>query len=182
MRKYWVALMIVGLTLISCSKSTDNHGIGVQPVLFEYEYVNHAWIYTHFGWMIDAEGQILGYTRTDDWIHPADNHISKEDLIHNLNLCDTVFGTADELKLLKYYDLRYDFASSEVDTADQYMADAGTGTLFVYIWDSKKQSYNRAVLASRGDIQMTNQHFNAAGAIRFLVDEGAKTDRFFWDF
>ena len=59
MMRIILAISVLGMVVFGCKKSEVNTDI-TQAVLFEYEYVNHAWIYTHMGWMIDENGEVKG--------------------------------------------------------------------------------------------------------------------------
>lgn len=168
--------------MLSCDKEV-NHGNITQAVVFEYEFINHAWIYTHFGWLIDENGEVKGYQRTDGWKDVDENgFISKEDVIANLNLTDTVYFIVNRDKMLDYFEDRYDLLTGQIDTTGPYMADAGMGSLFIYVWDVNEEKYQKQLLAARGDINLTNNHPKAKSIIDWLTEIGDQTDRFFWRF
>ena len=180
MKSNWFFSIVMILALGACDKQVDLEDPGLQPVLFEYEFTNYAWVYSHYVWMINGDGQIIGYKQPKQWNQDRLGLISKADLKSNLEQCDTVFGESDQSDMLNYYAKRYAFAEQKLDTGDIFMADAGIGVLYVYIWENDLQKYRKVVLASRGDLQLTNTHHDTRGAVNYLVGEGKKTDRFNW--
>ncbi len=175
-----VTMLVLLILGISCTKETNPDDI-TQPVLFEYEYLNHAWIYTHFGWMIDSKGDLVGFQNPKHWVHPDnDGYISKDDLIANLNQQDTTFFSVDLYKALDYFEDRFDMLSTDLDTSDVYMADAGIGGLYVYVWDSNKELYKKQLLESSGDFSVRNTKPKVDGLVKWLSVQGEKTGRFFW--
>lgn len=182
MKKILILTAITVLLIACCDVETVPSDYAVQPVLFEYEYVNHAWVYTHFGWMIDSNGQIKGYSQPKSWnFTDEDGYISKDDLKENLMNTDTTYGSVNKDKMLKYFDDRFELLYGRVDTADTYMADAGVSLLAIYVWDADKEMYNKKTLATKGDIQLTNKNIKAKPIINWLIEVGQKTDHFFWN-
>ncbi len=179
MKNVWI-LLCVGVLILSCEKQEVDRDI-TQPVLFEYEYVNHAWVYTHFGWMIDDQGKVVGYNLPKAWTSmDHEGYISKDDLLQNYQQSDTVYTTVDGDKLLDQFDHRFDVINTRLDTADSYMADAGVGALYVYVWNTKKNKYQRQLLAMKGDLSISNNRPQVKSMVDWLISVGKQTDRFFW--
>lgn len=182
MKRWFFLLPLIAMILSACDKELDPENIN-QTVVFEYEYINHAWVYTHFGWLIDENGDVKGYSRTDVWrAADDDGYITKEDLVNNLSLTDTLYFTVDKDELLNYFDDRFDVLHGQIDTADQRMADAGAGSLYVYVWDVDEEKYKKQLLASRGDLNLTNTKAKVNSIVNWLKEIGDQTDRFFWGF
>lgn len=180
MRNIVVCALFLGLGLQACRKEVAP-GTITQPVVFEYEFINSAWIFTHFGWMIDENGGVHQYTRHDEWkVENAEGFITKGDLQFNLNLTDTTLFQVDKDQLLAFFDERFEVLNTELDTADQHMADSGQGALYIYVWDSQKASYKKQLLASKGDLELSPKNTTAQGMVSWLVEQGKKTDRFYW--
>ncbi len=174
-----ISLVIVALA-VSCRKNDLDPDLS-QPILFEYEFINNAWGYQHLGWMIDAHNRVRGYFRPDIWNHPDENGLlSKAELLENLDQSDTTYFKVNSYYLNKYFDDRFEIQGAPVDTSDLYMADAGMGVLYVYVWDSSEEKYSRVLLASRGDIMMTNSHSKTEKVVKWLETVGKQTDRFYW--
>lgn len=182
MRRLTIILPLIVLMFSSCYKEVEPNDIN-QAVVFEYEFENHAWIYTHFGWMIDENGDVKGYTRTDDWNSADENgFISKNDLISNLGMTDTLYFNTDKDKFVDFFEDRFEVLNGTIDTAEQHTADAGVGAMYIYVWDTDKEMYKKQLLASRGDLNTTNQSAPVDSMIKWLKEIGEQTDRFFWAF
>jgi hypothetical protein len=182
MKKFVLLLLVTATLLSACENEEEGEDI-VQPVLFEYAYVNHAWVYTHHGWLIDQNGVVKGFQLPDSWnFADEDGYISKDDLKENLAQTDTVYHTVDKDKMLRYFDDRLSVVNGRIDTSDTMMADAGISALYVYVWDSQKDLYKKQLLKSKGDLQMTNVHYKVKSIVSWLEEVGEKTDRFYWGF
>ena len=179
MYKTIISILILAIVIVSCKKEDLNEFN--QPVLFEYEYINHAWLYTHKGWMMDEEGNVRGFKLPEEWNNPDEKgYITKQELVDNLEQADTLYTTVDESDLLNHFNNRFDMQGAITDTSDVIMADAGIGTLYVYVWDEEVEKYEKVLLASKGDLSVTNMNSSAKSAVSWLVDIGKQTDRFFW--
>jgi hypothetical protein len=179
MKKLPLLAGIFILLLCSCEKNSSSDI--VQPVVFEYEYINYAWGYRHLGWMIDEGGRIKGFNLPQNWNDTdKDMIISKEDLRENLNQADTLFGYADNSEMLKHYNNRFDFLKGDLDTSGIFMADAGIGALYAYIWSDDHAGYRKVLLAQKGDISVTNTSSQAKSAVKWLRETGEGTGRFYW--
>jgi len=179
MKNTLILLLVLASVLGSCKKE-DLDNID-QPVLFQFEYINHAWVHTHQGWMIDDMGNVKGFNLPENWNTPdKDNRMNKAELIENLASADTLYTTLKEPKLMEHFSDRYEMQGAVMDTSDTFMADAGVGALYVYLWDKKDEVYDRVLLASKGDISVTNESAEAKAAVRWLREIGEQTDRFFW--
>ncbi len=182
MKNLFLVAFCVALIASSCDKEVESHDI-VQPVLFEFEYINHAWGYKHSGWLIDENGDVKGFNLPEQWIFPDnDGYISKEDLRKNLLNTDTLYFRVDKDKLLDHFRSRFDLLNARMDTSDIFMADAGMSALSVFIWNSDKQKYKKQIIKTKGDIQLTNSNSKTKGVQNWLEDVGEKTDRFYWGF
>lgn len=180
MKRYLSLLALPLFFLSACDKEDLDRDL-TQPVVFQYEYVNHAWGFSHAGWMIDTEGNVKGFNLPENWNKPdQDGFISKEDLVENLAMTDTLYARVDNSKLLRHFGNRFDMLKGRMDTSDQNMADAGVGSLLVYVWNEKEEAYETVLLASKGDVSVTNKSTEAKSAVSWLKSVGEETDRFFW--
>lgn len=151
------------------------------PVLFQYEYYNYAWGFRHHGFMIDERGYINGFQQPTRWIAPdSTGMLTREDLEHNLDRCDTICGKVDRETLYHYFDKIEDVRFGKVEDTGNYMADAGIGILSAWYWNKQEQKYESVFLASNGDMNQTNINASVNEIVEWLKDAGKKTERFYW--
>jgi len=178
---YKTLLLSFLIIVVATSCKKENLDEVNQPVDFEFEYINHAWVYTHQGWMVDEEGNVRGFNLPVKWNHPDEsNYITKAELTENLAQADSLYTTADEANLTHHFKNRFDMQGAVMDTSDVFMADAGVGALYVYVWNDEVDKYEKVHLASRGDTSVTNTSNEAKAAVNWLITIGKQTDRFFW--
>ncbi|MFO7615728.1 MAG: hypothetical protein R6V75_00580 [Bacteroidales bacterium] len=161
----------------------DQHSIGKidQPVLFEFEYINYAWGYRHHGILIDADGNIWGYSQPEEWKIPdSSGFITEEELEFNLEQTDTVYGKVRSTDLVYHYDLIPDARGGNIRDLGTYMADAGVGTLYAYYPRRISRRIERVFLASSGDVNFENTSSAARMIVTWLKETGKDIDRFHW--
>lgn len=172
------SLMITGLS--SCHKDYCDY-MAEAPILFQYEYVNHAWGYHHRGFLIDTDGKVLGFDRPKDWKFPdSTGLLSKADLEFNLEYCDTICGQIETDDAWHYYMKLHSFDGSDTRDLGIYMADAGTGVLSGWVWNDKHKAYENVFLRSNGDFNRVNNHKDTDAIVDWLKSIGEKSNRFWW--
>jgi hypothetical protein len=177
-------LLAAFLLITSCMKENcgcDEKMVSYPPVLFQYEYYNYAWGFRHHGFMIDAHGNVNGFSQPENWVSPDSmGFISKSDLEHNLALCDTVSTTVSDLEVQTNYRRIESIRGGKIFDHGQFMADAGTGVLSAWYWNKRIGKYESVFLMSNGDIFKENSHPDVKAMVDWLKRIGEKTDRFYW--
>jgi hypothetical protein len=170
-------LAFAGCERPDCGCDTDTR----QPVLFQYEYINHAWGYRHRGFLIDAEGRVKGFLQPSDWIFPDSmGMISKSDLEYNLSQCDTLCGQVDKRVLNENFSKISYVKNGKIQDNGLIMVDAGTGVLSAWYWNDRARKYENVFLISSGDRNRVNTNSYVQGIADWLKKVGEKTNRFFW--
>lgn len=141
-----------------------------QKVLFQFEYVNHAWGRQHNGWLIDSSGELHCYNLPDNWTFPdSTGTISAADMEQNLRNTDSVCYQVDAEELKAKFTLLPLAAKGPVSDPVYEMADAG-GTVFVgYILNSSTNRYERILLQQLGDVRIDNQSQQAQELYEWLL-------------
>ena len=172
------SILLIGL--ISCDKE-DCDCRSDAPVLFQYEFVNHAWGYRHQGFLIDPDGKVLGFKNPKDWRFPDSlGFLSEEDLALNREYCDTLCGTVDEDSLWEFYEDLEKISNKTIKDHGMMMADAGTGVLSGWVWNEEKEAYENIFLRSNGDLFKENTDPKAEAIVNWLKRTGEKSNLFWW--
>jgi len=178
--RFFLAILILAGTLLSCDKEKCNCEKD-QPVLFQYEYINHAWGYRHHGFMISPDGNVHGFSQPAEWKeYDSTGLISSADLEFNLDQCDTLCGAVDTDSLNEFFNQIEEIRTGEIKDSEVYMADAGTGVFSAWYWSSKDSMYERVFLISNGDTNLENTNAKVDKLVEWLKKTGQKTDRFYW--
>jgi len=179
-----IKLFVLGILAWAGTTSCERETVECRddfPVLFQYEYVNHAWGYRHRGFMIDAQGQVLGFDRPKDWKFPDSmGFLSEKDLRFNMEYCDTICGQVDPDEAWRYYGKLRSMSDYKIEDTGVYMADAGTGVLSGWVYSYKEKTYKNVVLATNGDMNMVNNHPDANSIIEWLKSVGEKSNLYWW--
>lgn len=148
--------MIVFLFCRSCEKDVYDAPED-QPVYFEYHFINYAWGYQDFGWLIDGEGKIRSYEHPDGYnLGTHGNYLSLEQLEYNLEQADSIIGEISRSVLDKKKDLIPAAAEGEIEDFQRHGADMGLGVFSCYLYDPVEDAYQYVMLSTSGDHQANN--------------------------
>lgn len=171
---------ILSLTLVaflfSCEPTEDiiieDEGeLPALAVLFEADYVNHAWGYRHNGWFLDNHGNINKYDMPDreEWNTPDnDGYISKEDLAANYALATTLAGEVSRGMVRQQENLIAGTINGEMSDPVNRAADMGGFGWYCYSWDADKEMYKRQTLGLTGDWEQFNLAPDAQALLKWL--------------
>jgi len=174
--------LVALLAFMGCSKPDCGcDDLSDHPVLFQYDYINHAWGYNHHGFLIEGNGDVHGFLRPSNWVFPdSAGRISKIDLLFNLEQCDTLYTTLDKKELKGFYDQISQLRNGKIEDTGVTMNDAGIGTLSAWYWNETAKQYENVFLVSKGDSNKINTAALVPEIVDWLVKIGEETDRFFW--
>jgi hypothetical protein len=167
--KYFLLPAFLLALLNGCIELTDLPA-GTQPLIFQSEYVNHAWGYAHNGWMMDGSGTAKRFQKTAPWVFPdSAGYVSEADMQKNLAACDSVieYITADELS--KYSVKALSCSDGPMTTPKQTMADAGEHIYAFYRFESDKKRYKRVILSMVGDFSQENLAPNSKEVVEWMM-------------
>lgn len=159
-----VALLLTGC--MACEKAVYD-APDEQPIYFEYHFVNHAWGYQDFGWLVDGDGRIRSFEYPDSY-HVAmhGDFLSLEQLEYNLAQADSLLGEIRKSELEKKKDLIAGAAEGEISDFQRHGADMGMGVFSCYKYDPQEDAYQFVLLSMSGD----HQRYNASREADKLVD------------
>ncbi len=152
-----VSLLILFFT--GCNGKAELYEVSEtgQKVYFQYEYINHAWGYQHYGWLVDSSGNVHCYDKPEDWILTDSlRQISGTDLNRNLLSADSVCYTLDEEVLESKIKLIEAASRGKISEPVHEMYDAGVGIYWAFIYNSKDDVYKKILLKQAGDFRIDN--------------------------
>jgi hypothetical protein len=149
-------LLILGLGCLGCEKEAYD-APALQPVYFEYHYVNHAWGYQNYGWLVDREGTIRGYAYPDGYnLVTHGDYLSQEQLEFNLSTTDTILGKISPSAFNKHMDLIPAAAEGGLGELQCPGADRGAAVFSCYFYESEMDAYRYVLLSLQGDCEQKN--------------------------
>lgn len=174
-------LQLLGLAMVvslfySCQKEnidTDFNEIN-QEVLFQFEFVNHAWGYHHRGWLIDSSGNVYCYDAPENWnFGDSEGIITESEMSSNLQATSSVCTNVSTEVLLSRFQLIDGASKGELSDPVNEMYDAGVSAYFGFVYDPDKQVYTRVLLKQTGDFAISNTSREAILLYHWLnqVDE-----------
>lgn len=159
--------MALLLGLFGCEEPADD----AQEYLFEHEYVNWAWGYNHWGWHINARGEVHAYTYApgDTFWDPASwSRPTLAELTEKYGHARERVLTVDADTLRAKRRLIDAAAAGSYSDSLNILADAGTSAYICYRYDADEERYQRIVLTQWGDWQYENTSPSARELVSWL--------------
>ncbi|MEN8202001.1 MAG: hypothetical protein ABFS28_05345 [Bacteroidota bacterium] len=162
---------IISLILVCCL-ACEKEGYDapeLQPVFFEYHYINHAWGYQDHGWLIDREGTIRRFELPMDYnLGTHGDYLSLEQLEHNLGQADSVCGEIGKTVFDQKTDLIPAASEGEIEDIQWRGADMGMGIFSCYRYDPAEDAYQYVLLSASGDYLQNNLSTEAEDLAKWL--------------
>lgn len=150
--------ILFAISLQGCKKSyvaSDK-----QLILFQYDYINFAWGYTHEGFYIDDKGNIYEYQNPEGWnFHKGDYNLTDVQMAENLAKCTLSDKKVDIAELSRFSSHIRNLAASKVTAMKNEAADAGTITYLCYSYNEQSSVYKGTLIKMEGDFSCENLNF-----------------------
>jgi hypothetical protein len=159
--------IVLSLALSGCEKAYVVSKS--QDILFQVEYINNAWVKTHWGIYIEANGNIISYNLPEKWNFPkADQTITKKEVLENISACKKNGSKISTEELQKHINYIDNIAASKVTLPKNVRADAGTISYYCYQYSENSSTYKRTVIRTEGDIDCENLNFYSKKVVIWL--------------
>lgn len=156
MRKYF-SLLVGAIMLVSCQKEIVENSFEGQAVLFSKEYINYAWGYQHFGWIMDSDGVIRSYNQPEKWnFIDSVGYISSGKMVDNINITTSILLQVDKDETSKFYPKAMQSLYGKTTVPTHEMSDFGTITYSAYVLIPETGKFKRIVLYQYGDVCFIN--------------------------
>ena len=162
-------LFVFILFLSGCEKNDSSDFRLNQLVLFQVEYVNYAWGYSHSGIVIDSTGNV-GYFRLPENWHSPDSlgYISESDMNDNFRQLSDVNVTVTKDALHKYYGMLPDASRGKLSEPYNRMFDAGVTVYSGFLYLPSLKKYKQVLINQWGDWQIDNFSPEAGEIFKWL--------------
>lgn len=151
-------LVLLAVIMAGCKKNIAISNR--QAILFEFEYVNYAWNYQHYGFFIDNEGNVLTYNNPESWNFPdRELRISEDQVAENLSMCTHSGIRIPKSELQKYSNHIKNIASSKVSAIKNAADDAGSAEYICYHYSENSGMYKGTIIKMEGDFTCENLNF-----------------------
>lgn len=166
-----ISFLLCVVLLTSCEKQKGDVTFpnANQKILFQVEYTNYAWGYSHNGFLIDSSGTITLFKYPQSW-HNADlkGYISESDMEENIKQLDTISYTIDKSEVLKYFSLLEGILKGELSKPYNRMFDAGETDYSGFLYDQEKKQYKQVLIKRDGDWSIDNNSPDAEAVFHWL--------------
>ncbi|MCK9639055.1 MAG: hypothetical protein M0R39_04025 [Prolixibacteraceae bacterium] len=140
-----------------------------HSLIFQSEYTNHAWGYSHNGWMMDEGGLVKRFTKSASWVFPDSlGFISEADMKKNLNVCDSLLEHISSSELLHYSYKALTCVDGPMTNPKMTMADAGEHIYAFYRYEADRKRYKRVILSMTGDWSQENLAPNSKEVVDWM--------------
>jgi len=153
-----ILLFFTSLLLGSCLTAPYEIPLSKVDCYFQYEYINHAWGFNHFGFTITPSGEMYTFDKTTPWVFAENNQLSLTVLRNNIKASvkkDTLIGFKD-MDNLEHLALLA-MAGKMSDPVLQG-ADMGLTICKILVPDPSNppNGYREVILSQTGDIEFHN--------------------------
>ena len=165
-------ILLVVVLVVSLAGCRKNIPISdKQQILFEYEYVNYAWDYQHYGYIIDNEGNVLTYRNPEKWNFPdRELRISENQVDENLSMCTHSDIRIPKSELQKYSAHIKNIASSKVSALKNEADDSGSSQYICYQYSETSGIYKGTVIKMEGNFSCENLNFYSRKIAEWMKD------------
>ena len=153
---------------LSCGTTDSNQTLPNLPVdqaiLFEVEYVNHAWGYKCSGWYIDGAEQRYSYSyehSDDPWQPKNDEAITEQELLEKYSHGEEFLGNVDSTEFATVKGLIPASAVGNMSDTSSRCADFGIVRYLAYVRDDSTLTYRPVLLYQHGDMALRNRSAQA---------------------
>jgi len=164
-----LTLLFILLQATGCKK---NYSLNEnQVILFQFDYLNYAWGYQHYGFIIDTEGNILKYDNPEGWNFPdSELNLTSAKASENISKCIPVGKAIDKDELLRYASFIDNIAQSKVTALKNAGADGGTSQYICYQFSENSGTYKGHLMKMEGDFTCENLNFYSKKVTLWMKD------------
>lgn len=158
--KITTGIMVLSMFFSNCEEEDNNKQYDLlnQKILFQYEYINHAWGYQQQGWIIDSAGDVHCYKSPENWHHCDSLGFIDESLLEsNLLQTDSVCFTVDKIKLATMLLLIEEASKGEILEPKQMRYDSGSQAYKAYMLNIVTNKYESVLIKETGDFLIENK-------------------------
>ncbi|MDQ1266607.1 MAG: hypothetical protein QG635_1759, partial [Bacteroidota bacterium] len=135
-----------------------------QYTLFEVEYINYAWGYTHEGFFIDSLGDVYTYQYyregnhipRDTWQPANFDTLAPQELAEKYSHNPALFTTINKSVLTEKFSLVEAAAKGKMSERKMVCADIGSWYYVAYKFDKVRNHYYKVNLYQSGDLNWRN--------------------------
>ena len=158
------------LLLAGCEKTSNDLYDIDQLVLFQVDYINHAWGFQHSGFFVDSTGIVKSYDLPASWNYPdPDGLIAESELHDNLDKAIKDECSVDKVEIFRYLNMLDKAQSGTITDPVNVAADAGVTSYLGYIYDPARNRYKQILLRQNGDFEVTNTSKEASKIYEWLL-------------
>jgi hypothetical protein len=166
-----ITVIVIALTLSSCKKNFSvREG---QDIFFKFEYVNYAWGFQHYGFMVDVKGRVLTFNDPPKWNFSDNDHlISRAQVQENISYCTESEKVIPQLQLSKFMKYIDKIASSKITAQKNIGADKGTSTFVCYQFSENTSLYKETIIKMEGDANCENLNYFSKKVVEWMREIG----------
>ena len=170
MKNFPVNTFFILLTALSITGCKKNSVISEkQAILFQVEYINYAWGYTHSGFIINSEGNVLKYKSPQNWNYAdRDSNLTQSQVRENISNCISTGKKIPKAELQKYANYIKNISSSKVTALKNVAADAGSLEYVCYQFFANSGTYKSCLIKMEGDFTCENLNFYSKKVFMWL--------------
>jgi len=162
-----LSLILIAFSISGCEKAyVVSKG---QEILFQQEYINYAWGFQHYGFIIDINGNVLTFNNPDKWNFPdKDGKLTEQQVKENIASCTLTGKKIAKMDLNKYINYIDNISSSKVTAAKTTGNDMGSLVYYCYQFSENNSSYRATKIKMEGDSQCENLNYFSKRVVHWM--------------
>jgi len=158
---------LILVSLFGCKK--DYIVTEGQQILFQKEYINYAWSFQHYGYIIDSEGNVLSFNKPANWnFHDEENRLTEKQVKENLSSCTPTGKKISKEELQKYVNYIDNISASKISAPKNVGADMGSLTYYCYQYSGSSITYKATKIKMEGDYQCENLNYYSKKVVSWM--------------
>jgi hypothetical protein len=172
MRFTIVRLLSVIIICIHVSGCKKDHIVSQgQKIFFQQDYVNYAWGYQHYGFIIDSDGNVMTYDKPEKWNFPdKSNNLTEIQVNENMSSCKPTGKKIPRTELQKYINYISYISLSKVTAPKHVGSDMGSLGYYCYQFSEISSTYKVATIKTEGDLVCENLNFYSKRVVAWMKD------------
>ena len=131
-----------------------------QQIFFQYNYINPAHGFQHYGFLIDNKGNVLTYNNPEEWnYHDKFFILTENQVTENINKCELSGEKIPKEELHKYVNYIRNISSSKVSARRNVAKDTGTTEFICFQFSENTGAYEGHLIKMEGDFTCENLNF-----------------------
>ncbi|HEX2921916.1 MAG TPA: hypothetical protein VHO50_12210 [Bacteroidales bacterium] len=168
LRIFKTLLLLFFILIAGCKKSYIT--TTEQEILFQMDVICYEPDFNHYGYIIDAKGNILSYNNPEGWHFPNSNlNITSDQIAENINRCKLA-GRLPKDEIKKFSSYIENISSTKLSGLKKQYKEKRTVQYFCYKYSESTLVYKGYIIKTEGNYAGENLNFYSKKVVSWMKD------------